>query len=71
MEREIGNDFYSCEINQKSSKYALISYFEVYRFYLVNDVRFDNLSGMNKVFLFKGKIVLCFHEYFACLRAYL
>lgn len=29
VEREIGTDFYSCEINQKSSKYALVSYFEV------------------------------------------
>lgn len=41
-----------------------------HHFYLVNNVHFDILSGMNKVFLFKGKIVLCFHEYFASLRAY-
>jgi hypothetical protein len=41
-----------------------------YHFYLVNNVHFDNLSGRNKVFLFKGKIVLCFHEYFAFLRVY-
>lgn len=41
-----------------------------YHFYLVNNVHFDNLSGMNKEFLFKGETVLCFHEHFAFLRAY-
>lgn len=40
-----------------------------YRFYLVNSVHFDNLSGMNKVFLFKGEMV-CFHECFGFLRAH-
>lgn len=40
-----------------------------YRFYLVNSVHFDNLSGMNKVFLFKGEIA-CFHEWFGSLRAH-
>lgn len=39
-----------------------------YHFYLVNNVHFDNLSGMNKLFLFKGKIVKSFHEYFAFLE---
>lgn len=40
-----------------------------YRFYLVNSVHFDNLSGMNKVFLFKGEMV-SFHECFGFLRAH-
>lgn len=39
-----------------------------YRFYSVNSVRFDNLSGMNKVFLFKGQIVSCLHGYWLSLE---
>lgn len=65
VERERGHNLYSPAVLQRRPS----TLFQSTIFTWSTNVHFDNLSGTNKAFLFKGTMVLCFHKS-AFLRVY-